>query len=44
MQVVLTHPNKSKIITPFDISKEQKIDLIAFLNSLTDSSFLSLNE
>lgn len=38
------HPNKSKIITPFDISQEQKIDLIAFLNSLTDSSFLSLNE
>ncbi|HIA06046.1 MAG TPA: c-type cytochrome [Flavobacteriales bacterium] len=36
-----THPNKSSIIQPFQLTKEKKEDLIAFLHSLTDSSFIS---
>lgn len=39
-----THQNKSELIQPFLLTKEEKKDLIAFLEALTDSSFLSLNE
>jgi cytochrome c peroxidase len=38
------HKNKSDIIKPFDLSPKEKEDLIAFLHSLTDSSFLSFQE
>ena len=38
------HQNKSKIIQPFDLTESKLHDLIAFLEALTDSSFLSLNE
>ena len=39
-----THQNKSKIIKPFVLNNQEKLDLIAFLNALTDSSFLLLKE
>ena len=35
------HPNKDKKIVPFDLTKEQQKDVIQFLESLTDSAFLS---
>ena len=38
------HQNKSEIIKSFTITDIQKKDIIAFLNSLTDSSFVSFNE
>lgn len=34
----LNHPNKSKLIQPLGLTVEQKRDLIAFLNSLTEES------
>jgi Cytochrome c peroxidase len=37
------HPNKSSDITGFVISAEEKRDLIAFLKSLTDREFISVN-
>lgn len=36
----LAHQNKSNLIQPFSITEEEKADLIAFLESLTDDSFL----
>ena len=38
------HQNKSALIQPFVLTNDEKQDLISFLHSLTDSSFLSLNE
>jgi cytochrome c peroxidase len=38
------HQNKSEIIKSFTITDIQKKDIIAFLNALTDSSFVSFNE
>lgn len=35
------HPSKSELIKPFDLTRRQKGDLIAFLRSLTDESFIS---
>lgn len=35
------HPNKSPLITGFSLTDDEKHDLIAFLHSLTDQSFLS---
>ncbi len=35
------HPNKSKIINGFKLNSQQRIDLINFLLSLTDSSVIS---
>ncbi|MCL2912381.1 di-heme enzyme [Shewanella corallii] len=35
------HPFKSPFVNGFDISAQEKQDLIAFLNSLTDESFIS---
>jgi len=35
------HKNKSELIVPFNISKRQKKDLIAFLKTLTDKSFIN---
>lgn len=35
------HPNKSKLITPFKLSKIEKDDLLAFLNTLTDYRFIT---
>lgn len=34
------HFNKSEIIQPFQIDDQQKVDLINFLNSLTDTSYM----
>lgn len=39
-----SHQNKSELIQPFTLTKEERTDLISFLQALTDSSFLSLNE
>lgn len=36
-----THPNKSSFVAGFDLSEQDKEDLLAFLNALTDESFLS---
>jgi len=38
------HQNKSELIQPFTLTEDEKTDLISFLHSLTDSSFLSLKE
>lgn len=38
------HQNKSKIIQPFILSDEERKDLIAFLEALTDKEFLSFEE
>ena len=38
------HQNKSHFIQPFVLNKQEKTDLIAFLQALTDSTFLSLDE
>ncbi|MFT5480671.1 MAG: cytochrome c peroxidase, partial [Bacteroidia bacterium] len=35
------HPNKSAELTPLALSKEQKIQLLAFLESLTDEEFIT---
>lgn len=35
------HPNKSPFIKPFNLSGQQRRDLIAFLHSLTDLDFLT---
>lgn len=35
------HPNKSPLLQPFQLSKKQRLDLIAFLNTLTDTSFIT---
>ena len=35
------HPNKSPLIHPFDLSAQEHLDLLAFLNSLTDQSFVN---
>ncbi len=35
------HRNKSELLTGFSISDDEKEDLIAFLNTLTDETFLS---
>ena len=35
------NPNKSGFIPGFDITPEQKADLLAFLQSLTDETFVS---
>jgi len=34
------HPNKSKILQPFTLTARERQDLLAFLNSLTDVTFL----
>lgn len=34
------YPNKSNIITPFELTENEKSDLIEFLESLTDQSFI----
>jgi cytochrome c peroxidase len=36
-----TNPYKSRRITGFTITRDEKRDLIAFLESLTDRTFLS---
>lgn len=35
------HPNKSHIIQPFELSETEQSDLISFLESLTDHSFIN---
>jgi len=35
------HPNKSGLIKPFSLTQQEKVDLIAFLNSLTDEAFIN---
>jgi hypothetical protein len=35
------HPNKSELIVPFDLTKDQRTDLMHFFKSLTDSVFLN---
>lgn len=35
------HPNKSKKIKPLDITEDERKNLLAFLESLTDSTFIS---
>lgn len=35
------HPNKSKLIVPFKLSKSEKEDLLAFLATLTDYQFIT---
>ncbi len=35
------HPSKSPLIRPLSLSPQEKADLVAFLNSLTDETFLS---
>ncbi len=37
----MDHPNKSELLQGFHISEKQKKDLVAFLKSLTDESFLA---
>ncbi|MFM9947104.1 MAG: cytochrome-c peroxidase [Saprospiraceae bacterium] len=34
------HPNKSELLRPFTLTAQERIDLIAFLNSLTDQEFI----
>ncbi len=34
------HPNKSPLLRPFSLSDQERQDLLAFLNSLTDYTFL----
>ena len=40
MGTVLLNKLKHELITGFDISKEEKQDLIQFLKSLTDTTYL----
>jgi cytochrome c peroxidase len=35
------HPNKSPVLKPFRLSTREKQDLLAFLHSLTDTSFIN---
>ena len=35
------HPNKSPILKPFELTAEERADLLAFLRSLTDQKFIS---
>jgi len=35
------HANKDSIITPFELNQKEKQDLLAFLRSLTDSTFIN---
>jgi len=35
------HPNKSALLRPFTLTMQERADLLAFLNSLTDQSFVS---
>jgi cytochrome c peroxidase len=35
------HVNKSDLIRPLDLTSQEKIDLVNFLKSLTDESFLT---
>jgi len=37
----LPHPNRSEKLTPFELTGQEKTDLIAFLESLTDEEFLA---
>lgn len=34
------HPNKNKLISPLGLSKEEQSDLVLFLKTLTDTSFI----
>ena len=34
------NPNKSPLVRPFELSPEERADLVAFLESLTDEQFL----
>lgn len=36
-----THPNKSFFVRQFDLSSDEKADVVAFLRSLTDEEFLT---
>jgi cytochrome c peroxidase len=38
------HPNKSHLVTPFDLDETEKSALIAFLNALTDADFAKEQE
>ncbi len=40
----IAHKNKSELLKPFTLSKEQTTDLIKFLNCLTDKEFLKKKE
>lgn len=37
----LAHPNKSDLIVPLNLTSDEKEDLLAFLNSLTDIDFVN---
>lgn len=39
----LNHPHKSNLIQPLNLTNQEKTDLIAFLHSLTDHSFIKNN-
>lgn len=39
-----THPNKSDLINPMNLTDEEKADLVAFLHSLTDYNFTTREE
>jgi cytochrome c peroxidase len=34
------HPNKSTLLKPFSLTAQERVDLLAFLNSLTDQNFI----
>jgi len=35
------HPNKSPLLKPFNLTVQERVDLLAFLGSLTDQNFIS---
>ena len=35
------HPNKNAILKPLNLTESEKIDLIAFLESLSDETFVN---
>ena len=35
------HPNKSGFLTGFELTDEERLDLVAFLVSLTDTDFIT---
>ena len=35
------HPNKSELLQPFNLSEQERNDLILFLKTLTDEEFIS---
>ena len=35
------HPNKSSVITPLNLTEQEKADLVSFLESLTDEDFIN---